>query len=213
MFIRPAKRSDADFLAWAILAATRSHLKRGWFDIALNQSEDACLAFVRCLTITATPSNWHYSRFLVVDDGADTVSALSAFRAREAYPLATTALVEVMKSLGVARTEAAAFWERAAYMFRCTIRPDNDSLLIDTLATLPSRRGMGFTAALLSHAIGAAASQDIGDAQVSLFIGNGRAERMYIQAGFRLRQERRDARFESIAGAPGMRQYLKCLVS
>ncbi|MGH8149493.1 MAG: hypothetical protein ACRETB_05870 [Steroidobacteraceae bacterium] len=45
--IRRAREQDADFLAWAILAASRSHLSRGWLDIALSRPESQCLVGVR----------------------------------------------------------------------------------------------------------------------------------------------------------------------
>ncbi len=44
--IRPAEPDDAPFLAWAMLTAARSHIPRGWFDIALKRSESECLAFL-----------------------------------------------------------------------------------------------------------------------------------------------------------------------
>jgi len=56
--IRAAVRQDADFLAWVILTASRGHLARGWFDIALNQPEGRCLEFLKRLSITAAPSSF-----------------------------------------------------------------------------------------------------------------------------------------------------------
>ena len=45
--IRRASDSDAEFIAWTILAAQRGHRPRGWFDIALDRPEPECLAFTR----------------------------------------------------------------------------------------------------------------------------------------------------------------------
>ncbi len=209
--IRPATSYDSRFLSWAILTATRSHLARGWFDIALNRSEGACLDFLEILTTTSIISNWHYSRFLIAEDGGQPVSALSAFRAKDAYPLATRAMVEAMKSHGISTQAAAAIWTRGAYMFRCTIRPDDDCLVIDTLATLSAHRGKGYTSSLLSHVIDSASELSLRHAQVSVFIGNHSAERTYLKAGFHLEKERRDTGFEAISGAPGLRQYAMTL--
>lgn len=207
--IRRATREDAPFLAWAILAATRSHLPRGWFDIALNKPESACLGFLRYLTTTKTISNWHYSKFLIVECQNEPASALSAFRAKDAYPLSTIAIWETMHAWGMSATDATEMWERSAYMFRCTIRPHDEYLLVDTVATHPSFRGQGHTTKLLSRAIEIAKEQGISHAQVTLFIGNDAAERIYVSAGFHLAKERRDAQFEARSGAPGIRQYLK----
>lgn len=61
--IRQTLPQDAAFLAWAILTASRSHLDRGWFDIALNQPADRCLEFLRKLSVTTILCWWHHSRF------------------------------------------------------------------------------------------------------------------------------------------------------
>jgi hypothetical protein len=63
-----------------MLAATLSHLEKGWFDIALNQSEPADLA-----------SWWHYSRIFAAEVDQTPASALAAFRAGAAYPLSQAA--------------------------------------------------------------------------------------------------------------------------
>jgi hypothetical protein len=65
--IRPADPDDAPFLSWAMLTAARSHLPRGWFDIALKRTESECLAFLRALAVTQARSWWHYSRFHVAE--------------------------------------------------------------------------------------------------------------------------------------------------
>jgi GNAT superfamily N-acetyltransferase len=209
--IRPATCGDAQFLAWAILTATRSHLAKGWFDVALDQPENSCLDFLQGLTTTTTLSHWHYSRFLIAESHNRPVSALSAFRARDAYPIATAALLETIEAQGISTADAALIWKRGAYMFRCTMRPDDECLVIENLATLASCRGRGYSSALLSHAIERGRAQGRSHAQITLFIGNESAERAYIRAGFRAAKERRDPDFEAVAGAAGLRQYIRDL--
>ena len=119
--IRAGTPRDANFLAWVLLAASRGHLSRGWFDIALNAAESRCLEFLKHLATTQPPSWWHYSRFLVAAINAQPVAALSAFRAGEAYPLSQAAMSEVAEALalhrqskrqsgGVAATSFSARW-------------------------------------------------------------------------------------------------------
>src|SRR5690348_15097254 len=111
--IRPAREEDAAFLAWVILTASRGHLQRGWFDIALSESEEGCLEFLKRLCVTRSPSWWHYSRFLVAEvAGQQPVAALSAFRAGEAYPLSQAAMEEAAESLQLSATERSAIWQR-----------------------------------------------------------------------------------------------------
>ena len=90
--VRSAESRDAGFLAWAILAATRSHVARGWFDVLLARPESACLDFLRRLVLAETRSWWHYSRFYVA---------------------------EVSKSFGWDEAEQKAMWARGSYIFTC----------------------------------------------------------------------------------------------
>jgi hypothetical protein len=77
--IRRAQPRDADFLSWAILAATRSHREKGWFDIVLDRPEEGCLDYLRRLSLTATRSWWHYSRFHIAEADEQVAATLSAF--------------------------------------------------------------------------------------------------------------------------------------
>src|SRR4030095_13969344 len=83
---RLAAEPDAAFLAWAILTAARSHRDQGWFDIVLARPERECLDYLRRLTLTATRSWWHYSRFRVAEVDGQAAAALCAFRAGDGYP-------------------------------------------------------------------------------------------------------------------------------
>src|SRR5579862_5357151 len=120
MSIRTSGRDDAAFLASIILTASRGHLARGWFDLALDRSETECLTFLKQLTTTGARSVWHYSRFLVAEE-VDTgpVAALSAFPAADAYPVSPIAIAETGESLGLTPEEQAAIWERGEYAFTC----------------------------------------------------------------------------------------------
>lgn len=97
--IRQTVPGDAEFLAWAIMTASRSHLARGWFDIALNQPADRCLEFLAKLSTATVPSWWHFSRFLLAEVDGDPAAALCAFSAAEAYPLSEAAMTEVAEAL------------------------------------------------------------------------------------------------------------------
>jgi ribosomal protein S18 acetylase RimI-like enzyme len=209
--IREARPQDAEFLAWAILTAARGHLQRGWFDIALNQPEKACLEFLMRLSITDTPSWWHYSRFLVVEGQARPVAALSAFRAGDAYPLSQAAISETAEALGIPGPEQAAIWQRGGYLFLCATGSHEDCWTVENVATLPSHRGSGFATALLERAIDDGRAQGLKEAQITVFIGNRSAERVYEKAGFRVAGEERHPDFEAAAGAPGLRRFIRPL--
>jgi len=209
--IRKAQQQDAKFLAWAILTATRSHLPRGWFDIALNRTESECLEFLKRLTTTRARSQWHYSRFLVADGLSGTAAAISAAPAGDAYSMAPIALRETLRACGLSPAERELFWKRGAYLFTCTTRPDDSCLTVEVLATRPEERAQGYTAALLARAFEDGRAQGLREAHITCFIGNLAAERAYGRAGFRLVDERRHSDFEAVAGAPGIRQFVRTL--
>jgi GNAT superfamily N-acetyltransferase len=209
ILVRRGRWEDAEFLALAILLATRSHLSRGWFDIALNRSESECLEFLRRLTTARARSQWHYSRFVVADVAARPVAALSAVRAADAYSMAPAAILESLKSCGIAAAERAAFWRRGAYLFTCTMRPADDSLTIEVAATVPECCGRGCAAALLAQALEDGRTQGLREVETTCFIGNTSAERTYLRAGFRFAGERSHPDFEAISGAPGIRRFVR----
>lgn len=209
--IRSAKPSDAPFLAWSILAATRSHLAKGWFDLALSRSEDFCLEFLQRLTTATTRSQWHYSGFVVAEVQSVPISALCSVHAAETYPLAPAAVLESLRACGLDQRERSLFWQRGAYMFPCTGRPDDDSLVIEVVATLPQHRRSGCTVRLLEDALCEGRAQGFRKAEVTCFIGNDSAQRVYERAGFRLVSQRRNPNFEMISGSPGVQRFLKDL--
>lgn len=209
--IRAARAADAEFLAWAILTASRGHLGRGWFDIVLDQPEGQCLEFLRQLSVTETRSWWHYSRFMLAEISEEPVAALSAFRAGEGYPLSQAAMDEAAERLGVPASERSAMWQRGAYVFLCALGINDDCWTLENVATLPSHRRRGLTRALLDRAVEEGRIRGCSEAQITFLIGNEPAERAYAGAGFRFAEERRHPDFEANAGAPGMRRFARSL--
>ncbi|HXQ24927.1 MAG TPA: GNAT family N-acetyltransferase [Candidatus Acidoferrales bacterium] len=209
--IRPAKKEDADFLAWAILAAGRSHLQEGWFDIILGRAEADCLDYLRRLTLTPSRSWWHYSRFLVAEADGAPVAALSAFRARDAYPLSQQAMTETAQELGWGAPELQAMWQRGAYIFTCMLETDDNVWAIENIATLPTHRGRGLAGLLLERAVLEGKRNGARQAQITFLIGNDAAERAYAKAGFTLKDEKRNPDFAAATSAPGLRRYMRDL--
>ena len=209
--IRAASRKDADFLAWVILTASRGHLARGWFDIALNQPEGICLEFLRRLSTTEAPSWWHYSRFLVAESEGRPVAALSAFPAGKAYALSQAAMSETADALGLPMSEQSAIWQRGAYIFLCAMGGHDDCWTLENIATLPSYRGRGVTTALLTRAAEEGCARGFKEAQITSFIDNQSARGAYEKAGFRCVDERRHPEFEAVAGTPGLLRFVRPL--
>src|SRR5208282_1510731 len=117
--IRPAQPQDAQFIAWATQAANRSHVEKGWFDIALDRPESDCLEFIRRLALTGARSWWHYSLFLIAEVEGHAAAALCRFRAGDAFPLSVPAMTEVVRSYGWGDAELEAIWRRGVFAFTC----------------------------------------------------------------------------------------------
>ncbi len=117
--IRPARPSDAAFIADIVLASQRGSRPRGWFDIALNRSEADCLAFVRRLAVARTVSWWHVSQFLIAEAEGSPAAALCALPAGGTGAAAKAAIEEVVAETGLDAAELAAIWRRGAYTRGC----------------------------------------------------------------------------------------------
>jgi translation initiation factor 4G len=202
--IRSARPEDARFLAEAMLAASRGHLPRGWYDIALAMPESACVDWLARLAMTTTQAWWHHSHYLIAEADGEPASTLGAFVAGEAFSASGAAMAEA----GIGSAEQAAIWERGSYLFLCALGED-DRWTVENVYTAPAYRGRGVASALLERACDEGASRGFGETQISLFIGNDAAERVYRKAGFELAGEKRDPGFAAVTGSPGMRRLVR----
>jgi translation initiation factor 4G len=210
--VRPARREDAGFLAWAMLTAGRGHLQRGWYDIAFDLPEDESLDVLTRLVLTGAPSWWRYDRFLVAEADGRPAAALSGFGASE-YEGSEAALEEAVVDLGWSKAELAAVWARGAYVFSCTMggQDEGEAWTIENVATLAAFRGRGLAGQLLAAVLEKGRYAGFGQAQISFLIGNTPAERAYAKAGFSLAEERRHPDFQAAIGAPGLRRFTRML--
>ena len=209
--IRPARPGDCAFLAWVMLAATRGHLTKGWFDITLDMPEPDCLAFLERLAQTRSHSWWHWSHFHVAEADGVPLGALCAFRAGEGYALSQIAMDEVTSNLGWSEADVAAMWSRAAYIFSCAVNAADDVWAIENVAVKPEARKKGIGRALTGHALRLGREAGCPDAQLSVLIGNIAARKTYEAAGFALSEEKRHADFERAAGGPGLWCFRRAL--
>lgn len=208
--IRSARPEDARFLSEAMLSASRSHLARGWYDVALAAPEDQCLEFLTALAIAETPSWWHYSHALIAEVDGEPAATLAAFRAGDAYPLSGSAIADAAAALGLSEAQQAAIWERGSYLFLCALGKDDDWTL-ENIYTAPGHRGRGLAGQLIEHALNQGRDRGFGNAQISSFIGNEAAGHAYRKAGFELAGEKCDPQFAAEAGAPGMQRWVRDL--
>lgn len=211
LVLRPAGTGDTDFVSWAILASQRSHLSRGWFDIALDRPEAECLAFVRRLAATRTLSWWHRAHFWIAETDGVAGAALCVQPAAGAFSAAVAALDEAAAAHGFDQAELAAIRRRGDYAGDCWMAGDDAAWLIEHVATHPSQRRRGLVQALLERAFVLGRERGCRKAQITFVIGNEAAEKAYARAGFQFAEEKRSPRFEAVTGAPGFCRYERLL--
>lgn len=208
ILIRPARPDDADFLGWACVAASRSQLERGWFEIVLRREEAYCVEFAKYLTLAEARSWWHWSLFHVVEAEGEPVSAMCGFGDDSVYRASHAAMAEAGAKMGISKSEQEQFWPRGAFIVSAATSEDG-AWTIENVATKPEYRGMGLTYALMQVELGVARSKGFKRAQISIFVGNDAAEKNYAKSGFKFAEEKHAPDFEAALGIPGTRRFVR----
>lgn len=205
---RPAEPRDADLLAWACVAAARSQLKRGWFEIVLRRDEAFILEFAKKLVLAKPVSWWHWSLFVVAEVDGVPASAMCGFGDASVYRVSFAAMTEASEKMGISKAEQAELWPRGAFIVSpSTSEPG--AWTIENVGTKPEFRGTGVTVALIEKELDVARKAGFKRAQISYFMGNTPAERAYTKAGFKFAEEKRTADFEAAMGIPGIRRLAR----
>lgn len=210
VIIRPATPADADFLGWACVAAARSQLKRGWFEIVLQREEAYCVEFAKYLTLAKARSWWHWSLFQVAEVDGVVASAMCGFGDESVYYASRDAMSEAADRMGIPKSEQEQFWPRGAFIVSAATS-ENGAWTIENVATKPEFRGTGLTTALMQVELGAARAAGFKRAQISIFVGNDAAEKNYAKSGFKFAEEKHAPDFEAALGIPGTRRFVRDL--
>ncbi|KJC57814.1 acetyltransferase [Bradyrhizobium sp. LTSPM299] len=206
--IRPARPDDAAFIARIILSAQRGPLPRGWCDIALDRGEPECLAFIARLAVARHRSWYHVAHFLIAEVDDVPAAALCAMPASGTVVAARAAIEEVAAETDI---DAAGVLQRGAYARHCWVQGGEGDWLIEHVARDKAYRGGGLVQELIGHALAAGKAAGYAQASISFLIDNVAAERCYAKAGFAFAEEKRDAAFEALTGAPGFRRFARAM--
>ncbi len=209
--LRNAGVNDAAFLAWLILSAGRAYLKRGIWEVILNQPEGDCLRFLELLTVTSIPHLFHHSCYLIAEAEAGPVSGIGGYDPDLlGYHKLLESLPEVYRKLG--RRPAGEMAAEASPRITACIPPAVDGAwVIDSVATLPAFRRRGIVDTLLENVLALGREKGYRQAQISIYIGNTPAQRAYEKHGFRLLDEWPDPYFKKEIGARGMARLIRDL--
>ncbi|MBV9904421.1 MAG: GNAT family N-acetyltransferase [Alphaproteobacteria bacterium] len=206
--IRRATPDDAAFLGWASVTASRSQLKRGWFEIVLQRDDAFCFEFAKYLTLAQAVSWWHWSLFLVAEVDGVVASAMCGFGDESVYRNSMAAMAEAGDKMGIPKAEQAEFWPRGRFIISPATGEDG-AWTIENVATLPEYRGRDLVGALMTAELDVARSKGFRRAQISFFMGNDAAERAYTKAGFAFAEEKTAPDFEAVLGIPGIKRFAR----
>jgi ribosomal protein S18 acetylase RimI-like enzyme len=213
--IRRATLEDLDLLTWVMLAASRSHLERGIWEYVNDIDETSTLSFLRRLATTDTVHLSHHSLFLVGELDGEPGAAMCA------YDSSTQGFDVMLPELARATTDEGIDAEDPEYVRRAGVLmggfvtedpgPPGPRWVIENVATRPEMRRKGLVDALLHQLLGAGRARGFQHAQISVLIGNERARRAYVKAGFEPITEARSEDWEREIGSPGTEMLLQPL--
>jgi GNAT superfamily N-acetyltransferase len=207
--LRPAEPKDAEFLGWACVAAARSQLKRGWFEIVLQRDDDAYLiAFAKYLVLAKAVSWWHWSLFHVAEVDGVLASTMCGFGDESVYHASSDAMAEAADKMNIPKAEQAQFWQRGSFIVSPSTS-ERGAWTIENVGTKSEFRGTGVTHALLEKELDVARAAGFKRAQISFFMGNTPAERAYTKGGFVFAEEKRAKDFEAAMGIPGIKRFAR----
>jgi ribosomal protein S18 acetylase RimI-like enzyme len=208
--IRSAEPRDAEFLGWACVMASRSQLKRGWFEIVLQRDDAFCFEFAKYLTLATAVSWWHWSLFLVAEVDGEVACAVCGFGDGSVYAASSAAMAEAGDRMGISKQEQAQFWPRGAFIVS-PATSESGAWTIENVATKPKFRGRGLATELVERELEIARGKGFKRAQISYFMGNDSAARAYARAGFVFAEEKTAPDFEAALGIPGVTRVVRDL--
>jgi ribosomal protein S18 acetylase RimI-like enzyme len=210
--IRRATPSDADFLAWVMLAASRSHAPRGVWDLIVGAGDAACLDYLERLAVAETRSVCHYDGFLIAESEGRAAAALCTFHPGEGgWTVVGQVMSKVQDELGWTAADVEASQARFAPALACLPPEAGADWVIEFVATLPEFRRQGLVDALMRQAIQRGRDRGCTLAQIMILIGNDPAQRAYEKWGFVVRDECASPEFHAAIGAPGFRRLMRTL--
>jgi len=210
--IRHGRANDAEFLAWAMFAASRAHLARGLWDLIIGGNEAQCLDYLRRLALAEPRSLYHCESFLIAEVDGAPAAALTGFQTDNAWERVGDAMANVQRDLGWTEADTAASYQRVGPVWGNCMPPDiGADFIIESVATLPQHRRQGLIRWLIDEALADARRRECRLAQITTYIGNAPAQTAYERSGFNLRDEKRCDIVQSVLGVPGFMRLTRDL--
>lgn len=206
--IRRAEPEDSEFLAQAILHASRSHLSRGLWDLVFEGPEEDRLGFLELMTLLEERSFCHFGNFFVVEDSGAPVAALCGFDPGEEGVIAPGYAIAIAgEQYGLTEAELVNAYGRLETYQLAVPEQHKGVWTIEWVWTVPEMRRRGLIGSLIAYVLQEGVRRAYKRAQVTTFIGNTAAELAYEKFGFRIAERRRHPDFERMMGAAGLSRF------
>lgn len=210
--IRRAREEDADFIAWVQQTAARSHVERGFWDVAVPGPDAPRLELMASLARAEPRSFCHWSRFLIAEVDGAPAAALSGYEPpRHGVATFIEALTTTLRRARWSSVEADALYARTTSFMTCIPEAPDDAWVVEWVATRPDQRGRGHVKHLLEAILAEGRRLGHRRAQIAVLIGNTPAQKAYEGAGFAVVDEKTSADFEREYGVPGIRRLVRDL--
>ena len=116
-----------------------------------------------------------------------------------------------MQAVGKPESAFAEGFARAASILSVAPEHDDDTWVVEHVATAPEFRRRGLTDRLLTAILDRGRERGCTTADIGVLIENDRAQAAYEKAGFRVVDEKRDPAFEAAYKCPGIRLLRRAL--
>jgi translation initiation factor 4G len=211
--IRPARPGDVKFLAWVMLAASRSHVPRGAWDLHVDGPEDRVLTFLERMAGQPERSFCSWDSFIVAEVDGTPAAGLAGYSTRDAATLDPMPAVAAASraALGWNAREIAAAAARLVPFLTCVIEPPPETWAVEWVATRPEFRRRGLVHELLLAVMDRGRAHDLRRSQILVLIGNTPAQCAYERAGYEVVGEKRHPDFARVMGCPGIAQLTRRL--
>jgi len=201
---RWATERDVPFLGEVVLLASRSHLPRGVWDLALPDDE-LRRRFLERLLVTGEASWCHWTKFRVAEVDGIPAAALSGYAEDEAGMLGEDeAIATAFAAVGLDATAQAAVFANIGPFLTCVMPPIGTPWIIEWVATLTPYRRRGLVDLLLREMLDEGRRRGRGRGQIMVIGGNVTAQRAYERVGFVMHEARYTPAFEDLLGARGL---------
>jgi translation initiation factor 4G len=210
--IRRATVADAEFVAWNILAASRSHLPLGAWDYYVGGDEARVLAFLRHMVTQDVRSFCRWENFFVAEVDGVPAAGLSGYSSSDPdMANVAPALLAAGRAFGWRDVEIDAAGLRLVPFLTCVMEPPPETWVVEWVATRPAFRRRGLVHELLLAVLDAGRRRGFARSQLMVLIGNTAARCAYERAGFAYADEKRDRDFQRLMGCPGIERMLRDL--